>query len=208
MKKSDTITTSTWFQRAPTSAWEEPVLIPTCKSPATSNSSLTLASTTIIKFKILSLKRNSCSPAHWCREHSHIRAPVHYSPYFMLLDHNISLGWGQLYPGWGQLYPGWDLLAVWQWGPRAPPRLLPALGHCDCVAVTMGDSGATHKIPQELPWKSESHAPAGAGCWHWIPLCHNFPRQMKPRNPNLLLAPPGLFNILPLQTISFFCHSL
>lgn len=59
VKKSDTITTSSWFQQAPTSAWEEPVLIPTSKSPVTSTSSLTLASTSVIKFQILSSKRNS-----------------------------------------------------------------------------------------------------------------------------------------------------
>lgn len=59
MKKSDTITISSWFQRAPTSAWEEPVFIPRGKSPVTSNSSLTLAFTTVIKSKILSSKRSS-----------------------------------------------------------------------------------------------------------------------------------------------------
>lgn len=83
-------------------------------------------------------------------------------------------------------------------------HLLPARGHCDCIVVTMGDSGVTQRAPWELPWMNESHSPAGTRCRCWSPLCHPFPSQKKCRNPNLLFAPSSLFNILPPQTASFF----
>lgn len=107
--QSHAITISPWFQRALTSAWEKRVLIPTSKTSATSYSSHTFAPTIIIKFNILSSKRtaslSSCSPAHRCREHSYIRALLHYSLYFM--HWSITSVWAG-----DQLCPGRDTLAV------------------------------------------------------------------------------------------------
>lgn len=180
MKKSDTITISSWFQRAPTSAWEEPVFIPRGKSPVTSNSSLTLAFTTVIKSKILSSKRSSSLPTAVVlltdAENFHI---LGLSSFIIL---RISCYWiiTSVWAGASSVLAGTPQQSGS--GAQEDPPFLPAL-----VAIAMGSSRVSHKAPRELPWKSESHYSASAGCQHWIPLCHPSPRQKKPRNPNLLL---------------------